>query len=80
MSNLTNTLIDNSENLHLVTYLKDMIKSGDFNHIRIATGYWDLPGMDLVYDELKQFLEGGGCLDILIGEEPKLRSYQLRDE
>lgn len=80
MSSFTNTLIDNSEGLHLVTYLKDMIKSGEFNHIRIATGYWDLPGMDLVYDELKEFLENDVHIDIMIGEEPILRSYQLREE
>ena len=80
MSSFTNTLIDNSEELHLVTYLKDMISSSEFNHIRIATGYWDLPGMYLVYDELKAFLEGGGKLDIMIGEEPQIRSYQLREE
>ena len=80
MSSFTNTLIDNSDELHLVTYLKDMISSGEFNHIRIATGYWDLPGMYLVYDELKAFLDGGGKLDIMIGEEPQIRSYQLRDE
>ena len=80
MSSFANTLIDNSEGLRLVTYLKDMIKSGEFNHIRIATGYWDLPGMDLVYDELKLFLDGGGKLDIMIGEEPQIRSYQLREE
>lgn len=80
MSSFTNTLIDNSDELHLVTYLKDMISSGEFNHIRIATGYWDLPGMYLVYDELKAFLDGGGKIDIMIGEEPQIRSYQLRDE
>ena len=80
MSSFTNTLIDNSEGLHLVTYLKDMISSGEFNHIRIATGYWDLPGMSLIYDELKAFLDGGGRLDIMIGEEPQIRSYQLREE
>ncbi len=80
MSNFKNTLIDNSDELHLVTYLKGMISSREFNHIRIATGYWDLPGMNLVYNELKQFLEEGGRLDIMIGEEPQLRSYQLREE
>ncbi len=80
MSNFRNTLIDNSEELHLVKYLKDMICSREFNHVRIATGYWDLPGMNLVYNELRQFLEEGGHLDIMIGEEPQLRSYQLREE
>lgn len=81
MSRFSNTLIDNSsEELRLVKNLKNMISSGEFNHIRIATGYWDLPGMSLIYDELKAFLEEGGRLDIMIGKEPQLRSYQLRDE
>lgn len=57
-----------------------MINSHEFNHIRIATGYWDLPGMNLLYAELKDFLEDGGRLDILIGKEPQLRTYQLRNE
>lgn len=58
--------------------LRDIIGSGKYNHIRIATGYWDLPGTALVYDQLKTFLEGGGRLDIMIGQEPQLRSYQLQ--
>lgn len=56
--------------------LRQFIGSGKYNHICIATGYWDLPGMALVYDQLKAFLEAGGRLDILIGQEPQLRAYQ----
>lgn len=58
--------------------LRDFIGSGKYDRICIATGYWDLPGTALVYDQLKAFLERGGRLDILIGQEPQLRSYQTR--
>lgn len=74
---MNNTLLDNSEKFLMKDILKRFIGSGKYNHICIATGYWDLPGMQLVYDELKVFLEQGGKLDILIGQEPQLRSYQI---
>lgn len=74
---MNNSLIDNSEKFLMKDILRQFIGSGKYNHICIATGYWDLPGMQLVYDELKAFLESGGKLDILIGQEPQLRSYQL---
>lgn len=74
---MNNTLLDNSEKFLMRDILRQFIGSGKYNHICIATGYWDLPGMALVYDELKVFLEQGGRLDILIGQEPQLRSYQM---
>ena len=80
MKTIENTLIDNSKDFMLVDYLHDIIQSGDCNHIRIATGYWDLPGMKLLEDVLKDFLGNGGRLDILIGQEPELRTYQLRKD
>ena len=73
---MNNTLLDNSEKFLMRDILQQFISSGKYNHICIATGYWDLPGTALVYDQLKAFLEGGGRLDILIGQEPQLRSYQ----
>jgi superfamily II DNA or RNA helicase len=73
---MNNTLLDNSEKFLMKDILQSFIGCGKYNHICIATGYWDLPGTALVYDQLKTFLEGGGRLDILIGQEPQLRSYQ----
>ena len=73
---MNNTLLDNSEKFLMRDILRQHIGSGKYNHICIATGYWDLPGTALVYDQLKPFLEGGGRLDILLGQEPQLRSYQ----
>ena len=46
----------------------------------IATGYWDLPGTALVYEELKDFFIRGGKLDLLIGQEPQLQYYQASRE
>lgn len=75
---MNNTLLDNTERFLMRDVLRTFIGSGKYNHICIATGYWDLPGTALVYDELKGFLENGGRLDILIGQEPMLRSYQTQ--
>ena len=76
MQTKNNTLLDNSEKFLMRDVLQEFIGSDRYNHICIATGYWDLPGTALVYDELKHFLEGGGRLYILLGQEPQLRSYQ----
>lgn len=51
---MANALIDNSEQFKLVKYIKEL--RSDCNHIMIATGYWDLPGTALVYEELKNFI------------------------
>ena len=48
-----NSLIDNSsDTLSMQTYLKRCILAEDVDKIQIATGYWDIPGMTLVIDEL----------------------------
>ena len=74
---MNNTLIDNSPDFKLVNRLKQLIVDERCNHILIATGYWDLPGTVLLYSELNAFLARGGKLDIMIGQEPMLRSYQM---
>ena len=39
--------------------------------IQIATGYWDIPCMTLVLNELTSFLERDGTsLELLIGKDP----------
>ena len=51
-------LIDNSSlEYQLATILKGLISDNSYSEIAIATGYWDLPGMVEIYDELKGFLE-----------------------
>ncbi len=66
-----NTLLDNSENLKMVDTLRKCISDKDVNIIRIATGYWDIPGMALLKDELKNYLDRDGTiLKLLIGKDP----------
>lgn len=77
---MANALIDNSEQFKLVKYVKELVSRPDCNHIMIATGYWDLPGTALVYEELKDFFSRGGKLDLLIGQEPQLQYYQTSQE
>ena len=71
---MQSTLIDNSEHLKLIDTLKDLINQPDITHIDIATGYWDIPGTQLVADELRAFLERSADthVRILIGKDPYL--------
>lgn len=77
---MANALIDNSEQFKLVKYIKELVSRPDCNHIMIATGYWDLPGTALIYEELNDFFARGGKLDLLIGQEPQLQYYQASRE
>lgn len=77
---LSNTLIDNTDKLKMAAYLRRCIKEKDINTIQIATGYWDVPGMALVTEELKAFLERDGTqLQILIGQEPYVYADQVKE-
>ena len=84
---MDNTLIDNSTDaLSMQTYLKRCIGTDGtdaidaIDHIRIATGYWDVPGMALVADELRAFLDRKGTrLQILIGKDPNVYASHLKD-
>lgn len=74
-------LIDNSsEHYFLGTVLKELIIAHSFSQVSVATGYWDLPGMVGIYDELKSFLERESTLfRLLLGEEPYVRAYQVKN-
>lgn len=74
---MNNTLLDNSLDFRMVEYIKDMLCNTQCSELKIATGYWDLPGTKLIYNELKSFLDRGGSFDLLIGQEPIVRSYML---
>ena len=72
---MTNTLIDNTANLKLVDTLKDCINSDGIDTIRIATGFWDIPGTALILDDLeKLLLKDGTKLKLLIGKDPYVRA------
>lgn len=76
--NFNDTLLDNSAKFSMVSYIHKILAEGHYDHIMIGTGYWDLPGTRLLYDDLKAFLDGGGRLDLMIGQEPEIRGYQTR--
>lgn len=77
---LQNTLIDNSDNLKLVDTLKQLIKNSSITEIKIASGYWDLPGTSLVVEELKEFLnKDGSNLKLLIGKDPQIFANQVKE-
>ncbi len=64
----------------MATYLRRCIEKKNINTIQIATGYWDVPGMALVVDELATFLERDGTqLQILIGQEPYVYAGQVKE-
>jgi ERCC4-related helicase len=73
-------LIDNSSNEYqLGSLLKELIKDDAYSQISIATGYWDLPGMVEIFEELSIFLEKGNTtFRLLLGEEPNVRAYQVK--
>ena len=55
----------------MVDTLRKCISDKDVNIIRIATGYWDIPGMALLKDELRDYLDREGTiLKLLIGKDP----------
>lgn len=77
---LHNTLVDNSENLKLVDFLKQLINTNEITEIKIATGFWDLPGTALLVDELTDFFSKD-CIrfKLLIGKDPEVKLYQLEN-
>lgn len=76
-----NTLIDNSvQGIYMRDVLKHFLMSEDFKTIKIATGFWDIPGMAEVKEELRNFLEREGTkLQLLIGKDPEVRVAQLEE-
>lgn len=81
MSHKHIAIIDNSEDsLSLREVLKDYLKDTDFHTIKIATGYWDLPGLSLICDELSAFLSREGTtFQLLVGTDPVVRASQLKE-
>lgn len=60
--------------------LNACISMPEIDTIRIATGYWDLPGTALLVDSLERFLENENTsIKLLIGEDPAVRIYQQQN-
>ena len=78
---MNNTLIDNStEQLSMLHTLKECLALQDINTVKIATGYWDIPGLALLTDDIKAFLEKEGTkLYLLIGKDPYVYASQVKN-
>ena len=76
-----NNLIDNSSDaLSMQQYLKRCILAEGVDKIQIATGYWDIPGMTLVLNELKSFLEREKTsFELLIGKDPYVYTSMIKN-
>lgn len=75
---MQNTLIDNSEQLQMQQTLRDCFSIEGLQIVRIATGYWDLPGMALILEQLRTFLQKEGTkLQLLIGKDPYIYANQV---
>ncbi|HEY5123917.1 MAG TPA: helicase-related protein [Ignavibacteria bacterium] len=74
-------LIDNSSGEYeLSKILKELFLNNSYSQVSIATGYWDLPALVEVYDELKFFLEREkSSFRLLLGEEPTAKAYQIKN-
>ena len=74
-------LLDNSTDQYsLGNQVKTLLKKESFSQISVATGYWDLPGMVGVFEELKTYLKREDVtLRILLGEEPSVKTYQVKN-
>lgn len=74
-----NTLIDNAPDHTLADCLRRLVPNG-YREFCTATGYWDIPGTALLLPELNNFLDNGGKIRMIIGQEPTVREYQIAPE
>ncbi len=79
---IKNGLIDNSSpTLSMVTTLKACLAKENLKTIYIATGYWDIPGLALLQERLRSFLEKEGThLKLLLGKDPYVYDSQLKSQ
>ena len=77
---MSSKILDNSTpQYELRTIIGDYLKTDKFKEVAIATGYWDLPGMVDISEELVHFLSKDGVkFRLLLGEEPSVRTYQIK--
>lgn len=66
-------IIDNGRK-QLGDTLQELSKTHE--HLSIATGYWDLPGTQIIFDEIKNYKS----IRLLIGQEPLMPRYRKKLE
>lgn len=77
---MNKTLIDNTEGLMMVDKLNECISDKEINTIRIATGYWDIPGMALLINNLKSFIQREDAkIKLIIGKDPYVYANMVRE-
>ena len=74
-----NSVIDNSKDFSMVETLKSCKSESWVNEIKIATGYWDLKGMALLKTELRDYLQKGNRIQLLIGKDPYVYSNMIKE-
>ena len=74
-------LIDNSiGEFQLGSILKELLAENSYSQVSVATGYWDLPGMVEIFNDLEKYLERENTtFRLLLGEEPSVKSYQVKN-
>ena len=80
--NIDNSLLlDNSSDaLNMVNAISVLTSHPSCKTIKIATGYWDIPGTALIVGKLREFLQKDGTkVQLLIGADPVVRVNQLRN-
>ena len=77
---MNNTLIDNSiEALSMTATLKKCLATDGIKTVSIATGYWDIPGLAILQEDLRSFIKKDGTmLRLLIGKDPYIYANQLK--
>jgi superfamily II DNA or RNA helicase len=78
---MNNTLIDNStEQLSMLHTLRECLALPNVSTVMIATGYWDIPGLALLTDSIRAFLQREGTrLLLLIGKDPYVYASQVKN-
>ena len=61
-------------------HLREILGYEGIHTLRIATGYWDMKGLELIFDELKAFLEKEGTrFQLLLGKDPFVYANQIKN-
>ena len=76
-----NTILDNTELYKMSDLINDYLASEKYCICKIATGFWDIPGLVLLCDKMRDFLERNreNKIQLIIGKDPEIRAYQLNN-
>lgn len=74
-----NNIIDNTDLYKMSVLLNEYLQSPKYSVCKIATGFWDIPGLGLLCDNMRSFLDRdkNNKIQLIIGKDPEIRAYQL---